>query len=362
MSKILNIDIDFRRKSFLLQMKLSIPNGVVGVFGPSGSGKSTLLKLIAGIEIPDNGKIELNNISLFDKKEGINVAARKRRIGLVFQEGRLFPHMTVKKNLLYGFNSGSRFSFDEVVQLLEIENLLAKKPHECSGGEKQRVAIGRMLMHSPEVLLLDEPFSSLDYRLRRNIIPFLLKIRKKYKLPMIVVSHDLSDLLMLSDQLILLQNGKVEGAGSYIELLLKQTKECCLFEEHIINSIKIDVLSVKKKNDLYSCKYEHEDNLIVLDHEKDISVADVLYFNLFPEDVTLSSGYINNVSAQNQLKGKLLKIQKRNGNVLCLVDVGFQMLVKVTNEAVAKLNLEEGKPIVCMFKSSAIKNSFVFGA
>ncbi|MDX9883962.1 MAG: molybdenum ABC transporter ATP-binding protein [Prolixibacteraceae bacterium] len=360
MNEILHIDLSYKRGNFALKMNLSIPEGITGVFGPSGSGKSTLLKLISGIETPDEGVIELNGKELFNKNKKQNLPLRKRRIGLVFQEGRLFPHMNVRKNLLYGYSEKSRFNFDEVVDLLEIRDLLEKRPDDCSGGEKQRIAIGRMLLHSPELLLLDEPFSALDQRLRHNIIPFLLKITKKFGLPVIVVSHDLSDLLMLSDQLVLVDGGQIKGVGSYFDLIMNGENPCCLHQEPVVNSIQVEVKSIVHQNEILSFSYNSgwPDNLLTTENIPGIGTDARLFFNLFPEDVSLSLSRLEGISAQNQLEGKLLQMKPDGRNRICRVDVGFQVLVRITARSVEKLNLEEGRKVFCLFKTSAIKNLF----
>ena len=361
MSSPVYIDIRYRRDNFLLQMKEFIPDGIIGIFGPSGSGKSSLLKLLAGIENPDEGQIIVRGHEFYNQSCKIKVPVRKRKMGLVFQEGRLFPHMSIRKNLLYGYSSASAINFQEVVELLEIGHLLDKKPDACSGGEKQRVAIGRMLLSSPEVLMLDEPFSALDQRLRRNIIPYLIKIHKKFKLPILVVSHDLSDLLMLSDQLVLIDDGQIKGIGSYFDLILNNNIRCCLYDEPIINSIKVEVKLIEQQNGILSFQYNRNrpDNLLVTENVSTLIVNDRLFFNLFPEDISLSLAKVEGISVQNQLEGQLKMLKEEDGHFLCLVDVGYQLLVRVTSAAASKLKLKEGMKLFCLFKTSAIKNLLV---
>ena len=364
MREVLNIDLDHRQGNFRLQMKASIPEGIAGVFGPSGSGKSTLLKLLAGIEKPDEGTIIVNGETIFSKKEKRNVPLRKRQVGLVFQEGRLFPHMSVSSNLRYGYSEKSKFSFDEVVDLLEIRHLLDKNPDDCSGGERQRVAIGRMLLHSPKLLLLDEPFSALDQRLRRNIIPFLLKIREKFNLPIVIVSHDLSDLLMLSDQLVLVDGGQIRGIGSYIDLIMNSETRCCLHDEPVVNSIRTEVQNIYQQNGTLSFSYHpwYPDNMLVTETNGKVGIGDRVFFSLFPEDISLALSAVEGISAQNQLAGKLLQIKEEGSHIACLVDVGFPLLVRVTSKAAQKLKLESGMELICFFKTSAIKNLLVIPA
>ena len=168
------VDIILPRKNFELSICEQFSDGITGIFGPSGSGKTSLLHTISGLETPKKGRLVVNNRVLFDSGKGINLPVEKRNIGYVFQEGRLFPHMTVEKNLLYGLkkNGNSNVGFDEVIDLLNLGHLLKSKPSQISGGERQRTALGRSLLSSPEILLLDEPFSAVDTRLRKQILPF----------------------------------------------------------------------------------------------------------------------------------------------------------------------------------------------
>ena len=173
----LDIHIRFARGDFVVNVQQKIESSVTGLFGPSGSGKSTLLGLLGGFIKPDSGHIILDGSCLFDSAKSVNLAPHMRRIGTLFQDGRLFPHLSIKKNLTYGLNliaeENRVIQFDAIVEMLELSDFLARRPHELSGGEIQRVALGRALLTSPKLLLLDEPLSSLDMRLRQQILPFL---------------------------------------------------------------------------------------------------------------------------------------------------------------------------------------------
>jgi molybdate transport system ATP-binding protein len=200
----LDIDIHFQRGEFKLDFKQSLNKPVIGLLGASGSGKSTLLGMIAGFIKPSEGRIKLDDAVLFDCEQSINVLAHRRRIATVFQDGRLLPHLNVKDNLLYGWKltpaPDRRIDFKIVTSLLEIEGLLTKPVHKLSGGEAQRVALGRALLMSPKLLLLDEPLSSLDVRLKQQILPFLKRIKEEVNIPMIYVSHDKGEIDYLADQ------------------------------------------------------------------------------------------------------------------------------------------------------------------
>lgn len=209
----LELDFIFQREEFSLEVKQTLDAPITGILGASGSGKSTLLALIAGLLKPQQGLIALNQKILFEKKSRTWVPSHKRHTGLVFQDGQLLPHLSVRHNLLYGFNNieknQRRFSFDAIVELLELGSLLDRRPSALSGGEKQRVALGRAVLYSPELLLLDEPLSALDERLKKQILPFFLRIYSECKIPMIYVTHALSELEYLTDTQYRVEEGQL---------------------------------------------------------------------------------------------------------------------------------------------------------
>ena len=210
----LSFDLRHVRGPFELVAKATIGDGVTGICGPSGSGKSTLLALLAGLLRPTAGVLRINDDVLVDTERGIFVPAWKRHVGLVFQEGQLFPHMTVRGNLLYGFarlQPGERhLDLDAVAKLLEIVPLLERRPALLSGGERQRVALGRALLYSPRLLLLDEPLSSLDDRLKQQILPFLKRIRQDIGIPMLYVTHAQAEVDYLADRILTMEQGKLK--------------------------------------------------------------------------------------------------------------------------------------------------------
>ncbi len=209
----LDIHIRFARGDFVVNVQQKIESSVTGLFGPSGSGKSTLLGLLGGFIKPDSGHIILDGSCLFDSAKRVNLAPHMRSIGTLFQDGRLFPHLSIKKNLTYGLNliaeENRVIQFDAIVEMLELSDFLARRPHELSGGEIQRVALGRALLTSPKLLLLDEPLSSLDMRLRQQILPFLKLIKDEIKIPMIYVSHDMSEIKYLTDKIMRIEAGNI---------------------------------------------------------------------------------------------------------------------------------------------------------
>jgi molybdate transport system ATP-binding protein len=209
----IEVQARLKRKHFELDASLQLSQRVTAIYGPSGAGKSTLLSIIAGITQPDSGRIVIDGECLFDSEMRINKPIHQRKIGLVFQDGRLFPHLTVEHNLSYALNftpvENQQFQLKQIVALLEIGHLLKQRPHQLSGGEKQRVALGRALLSSPRLLMLDEPLASLDGRLKSQILPFLKLVANEINIPMIYISHSKEEIMQITDNLIDIQLGKV---------------------------------------------------------------------------------------------------------------------------------------------------------
>ena len=354
------IDVEYRRGDFSFIAKTFIPSGIVGIYGPSGHGKSTLFKLLSGIEKPDSGQIIIQGEEVYNNTCKINVPSRKRNLGLVFQEGLLFPHMSVRKNLLYGHCDSSSIQFDEIVDLLEIQELLDKKPHQCSGGEKQRVAIGRMLLSSPSLLMLDEPFSSLDHRLRIAIIPYLLKIHAMYGLPILVVSHDLQDLLMLTTQLMIVENGRIRGVGNYHDLYFLDSSKHVLQSVDSVNAVRIQVLKLEELKEMSLLYYDlgHPSNCILLDSDHELEVGSQLILYISPQNISLSIDKVEGISTRNQLRGQISSIHIVGNKVFCKVDVGFSLLVEITKQSLVRMGLKVEMKVCCLFKASAVKIIF----
>lgn len=211
----LEVTVSKRLGDTVVEASFRSTGRVTALFGPSGSGKTSIINMIAGILRPDAGRVVLGGGVLFDSREGVSVPAHRRRIGYVFQEARLFPHLSVRANLAYGrlMNGIGRDRAEEtrVLDLLGIGGLLARRPRTLSGGERQRVAIGRALLLKPRLLLLDEPLASLDEARREEILPYLERLRDEAGVPMVYVSHASNEVRRLADTVVRLRAGRVDG-------------------------------------------------------------------------------------------------------------------------------------------------------
>ena len=356
----IDIDITLPRKHFDIVLREKFHRGITGIFGPSGSGKTSLLQVISGLSIPTSGRIAINRRKVFDTHCGLNVPTAKRNIGYVFQEGRLFPHMTVEKNLRYGIKkSNQRVDFDEVVQMLDLGRILKSRPASISGGEKQRTALGRTLLTSPDALLLDEPFSALDTRLRDQILPFLLKVQQRFDVPVLVVSHDLPDLLKLTHSLCLLHEGRCIGHGAYHQLLKSSTSAAVLGQTPVLNVIDMQVETEEGPDTgLVRLVFHREDGTVTVKCEKTEMFrfpGKTVRIFLNADDIALSAQKPAEMTIQNQIEGTVVDVIDRGAKMLCIVDVGFRLLVEITAASQAKMNIVPGRRMWCLFKAVAIQ-------
>jgi molybdate transport system ATP-binding protein len=213
----LRVDVSKQLDEFTVEAKFASEGRVTGLFGASGAGKTSLINMIAGLLRPDRGAIAIDDETLDDTSARLHVAVHRRRIGYVFQDARLFPHLDVRKNLDYGRRM-NHLAADEtlwrrVTELLDIGHLLDRRPGKLSGGEQQRVALGRALLSQPRLLLLDEPLGSLDEERKEEILPYLVRLRDEAGIPMVYVSHDPSELRKLATQIAIIQRGRITAFG-----------------------------------------------------------------------------------------------------------------------------------------------------
>jgi len=354
---VLKANFLLNRHGFSLDIKCEINAQVTGIFGPSGAGKTTFLNIISGLETPDYGSLYIKNREIFNSEKNLNLPPEKRKIGYVFQEGRLFPHMNVTQNLKYGLKQNiNQTQFKEVTDLLKITEIADKKVSQISGGQAQRVAIGRALLSSPDILVLDEPFSALDKDLRHRIISLLKPLILKFNIPLLVISHDLSDLLMLSDQLLIIKDGKCSGHGSYYDLIGEQEAISEMSKTGLINSIDLTVDYVDKvKGMMILSNNKHKiyaESRVSTNGYSDKQQLNVV---LRPEDVTLALHEIKDISIQNQIEGTIERLIITENKVLCVIDHGFKLIAEVTLATKEKMNLKEGNKIWSLFKAAAVK-------
>ena len=219
---VLTVDVEKKLGALQLMVSFQASRGATALFGPSGAGKTSVINMIAGLLRPDRGSITLDAAVLFDSAKAIDLPPHRRRIGYVFQEGRLFPHLNVRQNLDYGRRMSGHprdaGDFERIAALLDIGHLLERRPGKLSGGERQRVAVGRALLMRPRLLLLDEPLASLDAGHKREILPYLIRLRDEAGIPMVYVSHTPAELRHIATTVVRVNNGRVVATGG-IELL-----------------------------------------------------------------------------------------------------------------------------------------------
>ncbi|MEQ5776714.1 molybdenum ABC transporter ATP-binding protein [Thalassospira sp. NFXS8] len=224
----MTLQIDIRHKIGALHLDACFNvdrPGITALFGPSGSGKTTLINAIAGLIRPDHGTITLNDSAVFDRKNNIHLPPRKRRVGYVFQDARLFPHLSVRKNLYFAHRRSPNplpdSEIDAIITMLGIGGLLSRRPAKLSGGEKQRISLGRALLGNPDILLLDEPLSALDQARKNEILPYLEALRDQRRLPILYVSHAIDEVARLADNMVVMENGQVRASGSVFDILAR---------------------------------------------------------------------------------------------------------------------------------------------
>ena len=360
----LDIDLSLKRGAFNVKLKCHFSEPVTGLFGASGAGKSTLLGMIAGLINPDSGRLAIDDEVLFDSAKNINRPIYARRIGLVLQDSHLFPHLNVRHNLSYGFNllstADRRFTQNQIIDLLEIGQLLHQKPSQLSGGEKQRVALGRTLLASPKLLLLDEPLASLDTRLKNQILPFLRRVKEETKIPMLYVSHAIDEVLSLTSQLAIIEQGELLAHGKFHEIIHQENLQNMAHSLGLENVICANVF----KHDITygSTELKHGNQIIVMPLVT-LNTGMPVTISIAASNVALSVLPLKNVTIQNQLPGVVTDITQVGYRVLVTVDIGESIIVaEVTTKASQTLSLAIGSQVYCLIKAQSIRtHGFISG-
>ena len=346
----LRVAVRKRFGTFLLDANFAVVGERVGIFGPSGSGKSTLVSLIAGLHRPDKGAVLLDGETLFDSSTGLDVRPEHRRMGMVFQRPSLFPHLSVKGNLLYGYKrcaaENRKIAFDDVVEVLKISGLLDRGVKHLSGGEKQRVAIGRAVLGNPRLLLLDEPLSALDDSLKFQIVPFLTGVCETFRIPYLFISHSLLEMRIMTDQVLNVMNGRVVGQTT-AEALVRSR-----MGESVTGYINLLRLSGPRRADaLYA--YTWAGQLLLTSSGDDQPEG---LFELSSTDIILFKSHPDAISARNLLKCRVVDTFEAGNRIGVDLECSDGRLVaEVVRQAVEELGIKAGAEVYAAIKATAFK-------
>jgi molybdate transport system ATP-binding protein len=356
----LAIDIRHRLGSFQLDAKFETGGGLVALFGRSGSGKTSIVNIIAGLIRPDHGRVVNDGVVLVDRARGIFVPRHRRRIGYVFQEGRLFPHLTVRQNLLYGRffapDSERREGFDPVVDLLGIGGLLDRRPGRLSGGEKQRVAIGRALLAGPRLLLMDEPLASLDEARKAEIFPYIERLRDQNRVPIVYVSHALAEVARLASTVVLVAEGKVAAVGATTDVMhrldlfaLTGRAEAGSIIEAIVerHDAAFGLTALRSRAGVWRLP------------RLDLAIGTRLRLTVRARDVMLAKSAPGDLSALNIVPGVVTDMAGAGGSMGAIVEIkldcnGDVLIARLTRYSVERLGLAPGQQIHALIKSVAL--------
>jgi len=351
----LSLDIQLQRGNFDLEASFTLDKPVTGLFGSSGSGKSTLLNLVAGLAHPDQGWLKLGDKHLFHSQNNINLSPNQRQIGVVFQDSQLFPHLPIHKNLLYGYKRTQRkqrrFELAEIVDLLEIGHLLKKRPVQLSGGEKQRVGLGRALLASPRFLLLDEPLASLDQGLKNQILPFLKRVKDELELPMVYISHSMEEILHLTDHLVIINKGRILGNGHFYDVIQNDAVQGVARTMGLENIISATLIEHDTKAG-HSVAQVQGNKLFIPLTEK-LTINHSCYLSIRSNDIAIAKEHISQISIQNQIKGKIIQYKMHVSRVEIQVDIGVPLIVDISPKAFSDLSLKQGDDIYCLIKAQS---------
>lgn len=358
----LHVDIRLKQGDFELEADFRCTDSALGIFGASGCGKSTLFRTIAGLAKPAAGRITLGDDVLFDADEHVFIPAHRRGIGLVFQDARLFPHWSVEQNLRAGECIKTRvaqrpYHFDDIIDLLNIGHLVNRSVEDLSGGEKQRIAIGRTLLANPRLLLMDEPVAGLDISLKMQILPFLARIHKQLSIPTILISHDLGEILQLTDQLLLMRNGSVSGFGKLDRLVQNPEMLQELKGADLTNLISATVKDHQHARGITELLLPADPRyLLGMELDAELAIGKEINIGIAANQIALAEKRIDTISMRNQLPGEVMKIVHTADRSICHIETPAGILfAEITPGTVQDMNLSEGSTVWALFKSMAIQ-------
>jgi molybdate transport system ATP-binding protein len=361
----ISVAVKLARRDFAVDVAFEGGAGVTGLFGPSGCGKTTVIRLIAGLDRPDEGRIVLGERVLVDTATGVRLRPHRRRIGLVFQDAQLFPHLDVAANLAYGRfftpKAARRIETAAVIEVLGIGHLMKRRPATLSGGEKQRVAIGRALLTSPELLLMDEPLAALDDQRKLEILPFIERLRDEFGIPIVYVSHSVEEVARLASTVVKLDHGRVARIGTPAEVLAPTALVSSTGRFEAVSVLSGRVVRVDPGYGVSIV--DHPAGRIVvpglLPHaDVDVRIA------IKATEVTLSLARTHQISVRTALTGRVIRVDTDHGPfALVTIELtgGDKLHAYATRLAVDDLGLDAGDEVQALIKSVSIDERGVPG-
>jgi molybdate transport system ATP-binding protein len=353
----LELDVALRAGTFALEAAFASSAGITALFGRSGAGKTTILNVIAGLARPTRGRVAVGGRVLYDSTLAIDVPPHERRVGYVFQEGRLLPHLTVRRNLTYGrfFSTpaGARLSLEEAVALLGIGHLLERRPEALSGGEKQRVAIGRALLAAPEILLFDEPLASLDAPRKAEILYYVERLRDEVGIPIVYVSHSLEEVVRLADSVVLMSEGKVLATGPVREMTSRIELRPYLGRQEGGAVIEARVAAQDLDNGL--ARLEFPGGMLEIPDVEALP-GERVRVRVRARDVSIALGRPAGISIRNVLAGTVASLGDEDGpSIDVRLDLqGTPLLARITRKSAQELGLRPGLQVYALIKSVSI--------
>ena len=352
----LSLDLTAWIGNFEITAAFRAETGITALFGPSGAGKTTLVNMLAGLQRPSRGRIVVDDMVLFDSAAGIDLPPEQRRLGYVFQESRLFPHMTVAGNLSYGRHLVPKgipgADYDTVVELLALGPLLDRRPKFLSGGERQRVAIGRALLAAPRLLLMDEPLANLDAPRRSEILPFIEKLRRQFEISIVYVSHNMDEIVRLADQLIVMDNGGIVAQGPVDEITARLDLRPLTGRWDAGAVLTTRVMAQDQRDALTRLSFQGGDLWLP---QLDLTIGTPLRIRVRARDVSLALTPPKGISVLNVFAGQVIEVGEDDGpQVDVLVDIGSPLWARITKRSQRELGIEPGRKVHALIKAMAV--------